>query len=232
MDWDSVTRARERVFDALDWRGLGEIYFHEDGEALLRERRSRLGELGESLARALLRRVPSRGASLWVGAGLVELPVLLAEVMLGGRAVTAASLRGDECELLNDALRRVTPQPELTFVAGDVRDVAGDATVDHVGCISIFTDPETWPLLSDVAYGRISPVQLDVDRFVSERAEAGDLASCLFGRLSRPGWITTSAEEVAWFLETAAAQGANYEAGEESIETAMVGDPVGFLRID
>ena len=73
-------------------------------------------------------------------------------------------------------------------------------------------------------------MQLDVEAFVAEREQARALAHGLFGRLARPGWITTSAEEAPWFLEEATAAGVGYEAGEELVETALVGDPVGFLH--
>src|SRR5690606_6673428 len=116
---------------------------------------------------------------------------------------------------------------ELRFTRGDAGSAAGALAFDHVGCISVFTDPETWPLLSDVAYGRIAPVQIDVDRFVAERERARALAQQLFARLERPGLVTTSAEEVSWFLEQAEAAGARCEAGDELVETAVVGDPVG-----
>ncbi|MFO1076138.1 MAG: hypothetical protein U1E73_00265 [Planctomycetota bacterium] len=227
----ALAAAVQKVFEALDWHGLGEIYFHERGEAELRTRHARLVQLGEALAQAVCARVPRGGASLWVGAGLAELPVLLAEAMLLQRTVVAANLRGRECELLDRALRAAGPLPGVAFVADDARQVAGSRTFDHLGCISVFTDPETWPLLSDVAYGRIAPVQLDVTRFVAERDEAQALARGLFARLGRPGWITTSGEEAPWFLEAAGAAGASYEADDLMVETAMVGDPVGFLRV-
>jgi hypothetical protein len=102
---------------------------------------------------------------------------------------------------------------------------------DHVGCISVFTDPETWPMLSAVAYGRIAPVQVDVESFVAERERARGLVAALFARLLRPGLVTTTAEEVAWFLEQASAAGAVAEPAEEMVETAVVGDPVGFLEV-
>ena len=218
-----------RVLDALDWRALGAIYFHEDGEALLRERRERVARLGEELARALLPQLPVTGASLWVGAGLVELPVMLAE-RRAGRQVVAANLRQDECELLERALRKAAPDCDLRFICGDACTVGGERRFDHIGCISVFTDPETWPWLSDVTYGRIAPVQLDLQAFAAEREAARQLARGLFARLSRPGLLTTSAEEVAWFLAEAEAAGVDYDAGDELIETALVGDPVGFLR--
>jgi hypothetical protein len=95
----------------------------------------------------------------------------------------------------------------------------------------LFTDPESWPLLSDVAYGRIAPVQVDVEQFVAERESARELATTLFARMRRPGLVTTTAEEVSWFLEQADAVGAEIEAGEELVEAAIVGDPIGVLRI-
>ena len=31
-DWHEVEKLTRRVFEAADWRALGEVYFHEDGE--------------------------------------------------------------------------------------------------------------------------------------------------------------------------------------------------------
>jgi hypothetical protein len=230
-DHAAVTRQCEKVLAALDWRELGDIYFHENGEAEWRERRPAVAVLGERLARSLLGVVPRNGASLWVGAGVAELPVLLAEVMLHARTVVAANLRARECELLNAALAQAAPDVPLRYVAGDAAVVEAGRTFDHLGCISLFTDPETWPQLSGVAYGRIAPVQVDVERFVAERDQARTLAGALFARLQRPGVVTTTAEEVAWFLELGDAAGAEIEPSDEMIETAVVGDPVGFLSV-
>ncbi len=74
-------------------------------------------------------------------------------------------------------------------------------------------------------------MQVDVDAFVAERARRVALAAAVFARLTRPGCVTTSAEEVSWFLELCEAQGLEVEASEDLIETAVVGDPVGFLRV-
>jgi hypothetical protein len=51
----------------------------------------------------------------------------------------------------------------LRFLPQDARTAALGTMFDHLGCISVFTDPEAWPMLSDVAYGRIAPVQIDVE---------------------------------------------------------------------
>jgi hypothetical protein len=230
-DWRGVAQRVRRVLDALDWKALGEIYFHWGGERFWRERRPRVEALGERLAKALAGRVPAGGSSLWVGAGVGELPVLLAEVLVCGRTVVATNLRAQECEVLAAGLAAGAPDVPLRWRAEDARTAEPGATFDHLGCISVFTDPETWPTLSDVAYGRIAPVQLDVERFVRERDEARALAHGLFARLRRPGLVTTSAEEASWFLEQAQACGTSVDAAERMIDTAVVGDPVGFLAV-
>jgi hypothetical protein len=230
-DWRAVTQLTQRVLDRLDWPALGEIYFHWGGEQFWQQRLPQVVELGERLGMRLLQQVPRRGASLWVGAGVAELPVLLGEVLLHERTVAAANLRARECEVLNAGLHAVAPKVALRFVAADARSVEPGRSFDHLGCISVFTDPELWPVISDMVYGRVAPVQLDVERFVAEREAMREVAKGLFAQLAQPGLVTTSAEEVAWFLEQAEANGSSVEASEDLVEAAVVGDPVGFLTV-
>ncbi len=230
-DWLELEKRSKRVLDAADWRALGDVYFHEDGERLWRERRGAVVELGAQLARRLAGELRPGGASLWVGAGVAELPVLLAEVTLLGRTVLACNLIEAECAALGRALATALPDVSLEFRCGDALRLAGEARFDHLGCVSVFTDPERWPTLSDVAYGRVPPVQLDVERFVAERAAARALAEGLFARLEPGACITTTAEEVGWFLAEADARGCAIDASDDLLETAVVGDPVGFLRV-
>lgn len=84
---------------------------------------------------------------------------------------------------------------------------------------------------SGVAYGRLPPVQLDLEQFAAEREQARELASSLFALLNPSSCITTTAEEVAWFLDLAAVQGREIEPVDDLVETAVVGDPVGFLQL-
>jgi hypothetical protein len=49
--------------------------------------------------------------------------------------------------------------------------------------------------------------------------------------LTSDSLITTSVEEVSWFLAWADHVGATIEAHEETVETAIVGDPLGFLEL-
>lgn len=229
--WDGWQQALERVLDALDWRALGDVYFHEDGEQLLRNRREPLHRLGTIWSRALLRRLPQAGRSLHVGAGLAELPAMLAEILVAGRSVRAVNLRGEECAILDRALQQAGLGDRLRIEHGDAGAVESAEGYDHLGVVSLFTDPETWPTLSDISYGRICPVQVDVDAFVRERDHARGIAQRLWSLLRKPGWITTSADELGWFLDRAEAEGVPLEADDALIETAMVGDPIGFVRV-
>lgn len=231
QDWLDVERVAKKVFDAVDWAKLGELYFHEDGERQWQERRKLVIELGCQLARRLALHVKPEGMSLWAGAGVAELPVLLAEVLLLDRTVVVANLLEEECDILNAALAAAAPQAALHYEIGDAREVAGDQAFDHLGCISLFTDPETWPAVSGVTYGRLHPVQLDLEQFVAERDEARELARGLFALLDQEACITTTPDEVAWFLELAVAQEREIEPTDDVIETAVVGDPVGFLLL-
>jgi hypothetical protein len=231
QDWHELERATKRVLEVVDWQKLGEIYFHEDGERHWSDRRKLVVELGCQLARRLQRHTKPAGMSLWVGAGVAELPVMLAEVMLMERTVVAANLLEAECDVLNAALAKAAPSVVLHYEAGDARVVAGDQAFDHLGCISVFTDPEIWPALSGVAYGRLPPVQLDLEQFAREREQARELAASLFSLLSPESSITTTAEEASWFLEQADAHGREIDPSDDLLDTAVVGDPVGFLQV-
>ena len=229
--WERCRAAAERLFAALDWRALGDVYFHDGGEQRWQSLRPRVLELGFDWARALLRRLPANGRSLWVGAGVAELPVLLAERLLRGRSLRAVNRGARECELLRDGLRAAGLAGDLAIEPVDAATAAAAADYDHLGCVSLFTDPGAFALLSAVTYGRLHPLQLDVEGFGRERGAARALAGRLFAGLRRPGWITTTTEEVAWFLEPAAAAGAATAADPEQLPAAVVGDPIGFLRV-
>src|SRR3989475_13068347 len=68
-----------RVFDSLDYQTLGPVYCDEGGDAFWEERRGPCQELGTTLAARLRDRLPPGGRSLYLGAGVAELPPLLME---------------------------------------------------------------------------------------------------------------------------------------------------------
>lgn len=228
--WESWRDATERLLEALDWEALGDIYFHEQGYERWQQMRPHVLELGEAWAKALLKRVPEGGRSLYVGAGVAELPVLIADRCVRGRSLRAVNRSTRECEVLMAGLEKVGLAGHIEIEPVDGAAAAAKGGFDHISCVSLFSDPETWPMLSGVTYGRIAPVQLDVDAFVREREQARGLAAALFAGLKRPGLVTTSAEELSWFLEAAAPSGAEWDAEDEMIPTAVVGDPIGFVH--
>ena len=172
LSWERCEVLCGRVFDAIDWRALGTVYFNEDGESEWQQRRGKLLETGFEWARSLLRRLPADGCSLHVGAGVAEIPVLIAETCVRGRTVKAVNLRRRECEILGAALRRHHLADKIRIEPVDAAEIVAGVTYDHLGCVSLFTDPETWSHLSEVTYGRVPAVQIDIHQFAAEREEA------------------------------------------------------------
>lgn len=229
--WGKCEEALDRLFDALDWSALGKLYFHEDGEEHWEQMRPRVIALGLDWARAALEHLPEGGVSLYAGAGVAELPVLMAEKFVRGRRVVAANRGKRECEVIEEGLLRVGLAGKLGIRNEDAAIAAARGGYDHLGCVSLFTDPETWPWLSAVSYGRIAPVQLDLEAFTAEREKARVLAKAMFAGLSKPGYLTTTAEEIGWFQEQAAANGIAIEPFGDDLPTAVVGDAIGFVKV-
>ena len=231
---DSAHRQVDRLFGALDWEALAEIYCDEGGDAFWAVRRGPARRQGIAWGLGAARWLKPGGASFWVGPGVAELGPLVCEVLVLDRRVRAVNRRQRECEVLDAALSKVGLADRLRFEPGDAAEAAraATATFDHLGLVSVLTDPETFPELSGVGYGRIHPVHIDPERLVRERDAARALAAACLGVLRVPGTVTTSVEEVAWVMEWAERRGGlAIDASEEVFESAVVGDPVGFLAV-
>ena len=96
-------RTISRIFQQLDYRSLGEIYCDEGGDAFWEERRGRAEQLGINMADVLRVRLPSKGRSLYAGAGVAEIPALVMEALELEREVVPYNLRTRESTVLNDA---------------------------------------------------------------------------------------------------------------------------------
>ncbi len=227
----ATLRLCDHVFERLDWARLGEIYCDEGGDAFWAAHREPARRLGGDWARALARRLPTGGTSLYVGAGVAELVPMLVEACDLGRRVVGANLRAEEIEVLQAGLRACDLGARIDLRAGDAAAVAEGGRYDHLAVVSVLTDPETWPQLSGVTYGRIPAVALDVQAFTAERERARRLVGGLCAGLTLPGLVTTTVDEVAWFLDWSDQSGVSIEADDEVVETAIVGDPLGFLAV-
>jgi len=224
---DAVRAALAAVMDALDYGVLGAVYCDEGGDAFWEAKRPEVVRCGEPWARALIERLPGDGTSLYVGAGVAELPAMITEAVELRRTVRVANLREAECRVLSAALA-AGGVAGIDVAARDGAARAGDGPYDHLCVVSVLTDPETWPVLSAVTYGH--PADVDPEQFPREHGAALALARALFDGLARPGWITTTFEEAPWFLRAAAERAAAIEGDEQMIESPLVGDPIGFLR--
>lgn len=226
-----------KVFDALPSERIGEVYCDEGARDFFETMRPRIVEDGFEWADQLakrLRRIGGPPCSLYVGAGLAELPALLCEALDLDRKPVATNLREDECKLLNDALRKCGVAPNrLAFVARSAQEGAGQREFSHVSIVSVLTDPETFPTVSGLEYGRLPVVMLDVAEFERERAAIRELLDVALRRLSAGGLVTTTAEETPWILDWAGRREPPriVTPDDVSIDTAVVGDPIGFLHV-
>ena len=213
------------VFNKLDYRTLGPIYCYEGGVEFWRAKRGPCDRLGSRIAVVLRRKLGRGGRSLYVGAGVAELPALIMETVELGRTVEPYNLRRAEVAALNRACYSIP----LTFHAVDAASAKG--RFDHLWMVSVLNDPERFPHLSPLSYGRGNPLTLDPLKFGTERRIVRALVARCMGKLARPGLVTTTTEEVVWIAEWCHRHRVPYRVGTRYYPTALVGDPICFIQI-
>src|SRR6185503_13080551 len=124
---------------------------YEGGDVFWRTKREPCRRLGMRIGEAFLTRLAAGGRSLYVGAGVAELPVLLVESLELRRTVVPCNLRSSEVATLNRACRGLP----LRFHAMDAGTIRGP--FDHLWLVSVLNDPERFPHLAQLAYGRDVP---------------------------------------------------------------------------
>ena len=213
------------LFKRLDYPALGRIYCDEGGDAFWKAIKGPCRTLGITLAETLHSRLKRGGCSLYVGAGVAELPVLAMETIELGRTVVACNLREDEVTVLNQACG----DAPFRFIHQDAGDV--DGTFDHLWIVSVLNDPERFPELSALSYGRANPVLFDTAAFTKEREAVVSLAAHCLRTLQLPGLVTTSTEEINWITDWCLRRNISCMVEPKSYPTATVEDPVCFIRI-
>ncbi len=216
----------KQAYQALDYAGLGPIYCDEGGDAFWEDRRGPCQKLGSTIAKALRSRLPQQGHSLYVGAGVPEIPPLLMERLELQRTVCPYNLRHAEVEILNQAVG----DNSIQFFSSSADSATGN--FDHLWIVSVLNDPEEFPNLSRLfSYDRADPMTFDISAFSSER-EAGIrlFANCM-AKLTIPGLLTTSVEELPWIEHWCEQYQQPYYIEEPTYPTALVGDPICFVRI-
>ncbi len=220
-----VKRTIATAFRRLDYDVLGRIYCDEGGDEFWRAKRGPCERLGIRLAEALMPRLKPAGASLYVGAGVAEIPMLAMETMELGRDVQAYNLRREEVRVLNRACRAFP----VKFRAGDATKAGG--RFDHLWIVSVLNDPERYPDLSALSYGRANPITFNPTDFAKERRVVQRVTEQCLKKLRLPALVTTSTEEVIWIADWCHRHRVPYRVDEKAYPTAVVEDPVCFVRI-
>jgi hypothetical protein len=213
------------VFEKLDYKRLGPVYCYEGGDEFWEAKRGPCLRLGTAVAEALLARLPRGGRSLYVGAGVAELPCLVAEVLDAGRQVEPYNLRRNEVAALNHACRGLP----LRFRAKDA--VLAGGRFDHIWIVSVLNDPERFPHLSPLSYGNADPVTFEPVKFERERRTVRAIVNRCLAKLRVPGWVTTSTEEAVWIADWCHRRKVPYLVERRQYATALVGDPICFVRV-
>jgi hypothetical protein len=97
--------------------------------------------------------------------------------------------------------------------------------------VSVLNDPERFPHVSLLSYGRADPVRFDSRRFEKERRKVRLIVDRCMPKLARPGLVTTSTEEVVWIAEWCHRHQIPYLVERRQYATALVGDPICFIKI-
>lgn len=217
--------AIKHIFATLDYKTLAPIYCDEGGDAFWREHRGPCERIGSNLARHLKDHLSPKGHSLYVGAGIAEIPALMMEIHELHRTIAAYNLRITEVDTLN----RVCQEYGLYFHPTDAQETAG--MFDHIWIVSVLNDPEQYPELSDLSYGRANPVTFDPDQFKQERESALAITRNCLRKLMRPGLITTSVEEIPWITNWCDEENLTCRISDRDYPTAIVKDPVCFIHV-
>ncbi len=213
------------IFGRLDYKTLSSIYCYEGGEEFWRVKRKTCQQLGIKLAEALLCRLKPGGRSLYVGAGVAELPSLVAELVELRRVVEPYNLRRDEVAVLNQSFCGL----RVKFRKCDASSARG--MFDHLWIVSVLNDPERFPHLAPLSYGEANPVTFNPVRFEHERRIVQGIVNGCMPKLALPGLVTTSMEEVVWIAEWCHRHRIPYRTDGNEYPTALVGDPICFIRI-
>jgi len=213
------------VFKKLDYKTLGDIYCYEGGKEFWRAKRKPCQRLGMKVAKALADRLPPGGRSLYIGAGVAELPPLLVEALACQRQVEPYNLRQSEVTALNRACGSLP----VRYCGRDARMAKG--TFDHVWMVSVLNDPERFSHLAPLSYGRADPVTFDPAKFQRERRVVQSIVDRCLPMLRLPGLVTTTTEEVIWIADWCHRSNIPYRVERKHYPTALVGDPICFIRV-
>ena len=224
------------ILAELDWELLGRSYCEGDGSDFFDdELRASILDTGllfaDDIASAL---DGARGTSLYLGAELAELPVILAEHFVLGRKIEWLNLECAQTSEITRTLRAVGAKLGLELPLSEVRALSSitPGSCDHLWMVSVLTDPDGFPALHDELYERTGS-ELATGRGVlaQDRERAEKLVEELLER-SAPGCVLSTSDEERVLIEALVARrGWRLEFAEGGRLSAIVGDLVRIGRL-
>ncbi len=230
--------AISEVWDELDWELLGRSCCEGDGSEFFDEPlRARILETGLSLAGDLGDVLEEGGSSLYLGAEIAELPVMLAERIVLGRRIEWLNVDGPAVRELSRALAAVSARLGVELPTPSVRALAEleAARFDHLWIVSVLTDPDFFPALHDALYRRAAgPLATGRGRIEDDRARAERLVDEFLDRAATTCVLTTTDEERTIVEPLVARRGWSLDFAPGGRVSAVVGDRVriGTMRCE
>jgi hypothetical protein len=220
----------------LDWGLLGQLQCHEGGEnffspdQIAANREAGLliaGALGEHL----MTREDGPHRSLYVGPAVGELVPILMEHFVLGREVTLVNQENAETAELNRGFEAVEAHgirmPRIQTC--ELESIEGE--FDHGWLVSVLNDPDAFPALHDELYGRTGELATGKGSLPEELSAATSLATSLLGKLAKNSLLSTTDEELPVLRPVFSAGHWLVKPAAEALLTAVVGDPLRFLRL-
>lgn len=226
------------TFEELDWALLGRLACEGEGaetfydepsrEALLDAGLRIAGDLG-----AALEPLPAKpGRSLYVGAAVAELPMILFETLVARRRVFWCNLPGPESDELGRAAAAVAARLDLKLPAVRTADSFPPGPFDHLWFASVVTDPDHFPALHDHLYERRGTA-LATGRgdLGADRRDAARLVRRAVEGLVAPGVVVTSDEELPLLTEAIEARGLALRVPDRGRTSPVVGDVLRICQV-
>ena len=229
-------RAPVELDAELDWPRLAALYCEGEApdffapEQLAAQRDCALlfaAELGERLGHA------PDGCSLYLGAALFELPLLLCEVLVLGRRVRAINLPNPELDELRRATSAVGQRMGVELPRIETLSLSDlpQASCDHGWIVSVLTDPECFPAQHDALYQRTGELATGRGELQQDEQRSAELLDDLLARLSPDAHLTTTDEELPLVQAACARQGLELRVPDRARLSGIVGDPVRYCRL-
>jgi hypothetical protein len=221
----------------LDWELLGRAHCDGDGseffDAAFRERINDTALLFvDDVARAL---DGAPGRSLYLGAALAELPLILAEQLVLERDIEWLNIDCPETRELVRALDAVNSELGVALPTPTTRATTSiePASCNHVWMVSVLTDPESFPALHDELYERAgSSLATGRGSLDEDRKRAHQLVDEWLDRAAASCVLSTTEEELVLIEPRLAQRGWSVELDPNGRLSSIVGDCVriGHLR--